>query len=605
MQAQTLFRLKRKSEVPALVAELNVRSMEGGPRDQMDFAQLLAAGGRVEEGLDLAYDILDANRNDPKVALKWIGLGLGQLKRLHEMSDAAIGLGMWTSLASDDGQTREFMVVDGPGEPAEKRFGTGHAMAGAAIGHRVGEAFEVEDRIGRTVRWTVQRVRHKYLQAYEDLTENFNIRFPDEDGFFVIRTIGDDIEPFLDLMRRQSERQERVHEVYTKGPLPISVLADFSGGGNVLRFADSLRTQGISIEACEGNLPERDWATHTARDHFGKGIVLDTLTYWAVVGIDGLHVLKDLFGTILLARSTADEIGQLHDDDDVIPGTERSGTGYFHKGQFHFDEFTPERAKQLADAIAKREDAMQADCKVVPVHAPNDIDPWLLESIRRGVLDPIFVAREHGMLLVTDDKRYRSWAGSLKTPAVWLQSVFLAARQNGRLGVADYARLVAQLALLRHTSITCNAGDIVEVVAQATAETMYTIDAIAEAIGVEKADILSHYQVATEAITRLLQTGPTPNAEYAIGHLMRNLLRHRTTDRRQILAGLKRTLSYRNGGRALFDRWKNARTTDEPPRLEGSRAERLPKPKSGNPSRTNAAVKARARKDQRRAFGKR
>lgn len=127
-------------------------------------------------------------------------------------------------------------------------------------------------------------------------------------------------------------------------------------------------------------VPERNWATRLASNHFGKGIVLDTLTYWAVVGIDGLPALKDIFGTILLSRSTADEIGHLNDDDDVIPGTERSGTTYFHKGHFHVDEFTPDREKRLADAIAKREDAMQTDCKVVPVHAPNDIDPRLLEE---------------------------------------------------------------------------------------------------------------------------------------------------------------------------------------------------------------------------------
>ncbi|WP_395448936.1 hypothetical protein ACHMW7_03195 [Aminobacter sp. UC22_36] len=605
MQAQTLFRLRRKSELPVLVADLDVSLMQGSPREKMDFAHLLVAGGRAEDGLDLGYAVLDADRNDPKVALKWIGLALGQLKRIHELSDAAIGVGMWTSLESDDGQTNQFLVVDGPGEPSEKKFGKGHVVAEAAIGHRVGDSFDVEDRLGRTVRWTVQQVRHKYIHAYADLTENFNIRFPDEDGFYVIRTVGDDIGPFLDVMRRQGERREKVHELYTNGPLPISVLTEFSGGGSVLRFADSLRGEGIGIEACEGALPERNWATRTARAHFGKGVVLDTLTYWAVVGINGLDVLKDLFGRILLARSTADEIGQLHEDDDLVPETEHSGSAYFHKGQFHFDEFTPERAKQLADAIAMREAAMQADCNVVPVHAPNDIDPRLLETIRHGALDPIFVARENGMLLVTDDKRYRNWAGGLKVRAVWLQAIFLAAKESGRLDDKVYARLVGELALLRHTSITCSAGDIVEIVAQATPDTRYTIDAIAEAIGVEKAEILSHYRVTTEAVIRLLQTGPTPNAEYAIGLLMRNLLRYRTSDRRQLLTGLKRTLSDQHGGRALFDRWKKGRSTDEGIKVEGPRAAHAWRPDPRTLSKRNAAVKARAKKDHRRAFGKR
>lgn len=606
MHVQTLFRLKRKSELPALVAGLDVDALEGSPRDKIDFAQVLAAGGRLDRALELGYDVLSANRNDPKVALKWMGLCLGHLRRLHELSDTGIGIDVWTSLISDDGQTNEFTVVDGPGEPSEKRFGVGHTIAEAAIGRRAGDSFDVEDRIGRTIRWTVQAVRHKYLHAYVDLTENFNTRFPEEDGFFVIRTIGDDIEPFLDLMKRRSERQDRVHEQYTTGNLPISVLTEFSGGGSVLRFADSLRLQGIDIEACEGSLAEREWAVQMAKDHFDKGVVLDTLTFWAVVGIGGISVLKDLFGTILVARSTADEIGQLNDNDEVVSDTERAGSAYFHNGQYYYEEFTPERAEQLANAIEPREVALKSDCKIVPVHAPDDVDPKLLQIIRGGSLDTIFVAREHGMLLVTDDKRYRSWAGAHKVRAVWLQAVFLAARKSKRLGAGEYARLIAQLAWLRHAYVTCNAGDIEEVVAQASSETRYTIDAIIDAIGVPAADIRSHYAVAAEAILRLWQTGPTPDAEYAIGLLMRNLLRHRTADRHLVLGGLKKILSRQVGGMAFYERWK----ADQSNKARGvtgtlerpSEAKQRSEPKQSN---SNAASKARAKRAQRRAFGRR
>ncbi|WP_157678465.1 hypothetical protein [Mesorhizobium sp. WSM1497] len=604
MHIQTLFRLKRKSELSALVASLDVASLHGTAQDQVDFAQALAAGGRPDDALALGYKVLEANRNDPKVALKWLGLCLGQLRRLHELSDDVIGVEMWARLTSDDEQTNEFMVVDGPGDPAAKKYGSGHSIAKAAMGHRTGDSFEVEDRIGRTIRWTVQQVRHKYLHAYEDLTENFNIRFPAEDGFFVIKTIGDDIEPFLDLMKRQSERQQKVLGLYAEGPLPISVLVEFSGGASVVHFTDTLRMQGLSIETCEGNLPERVGATHTTRKHFGRGIVLDTLTFWAVVGIDGLDVLKQLFGTILLARSTADEINHLHDDD-VIPETERAGTGYFYNGRYYFEEFTTERAKQIADAIEKREKAMQSDCELVPVHAPDGIDPKLLDHIRSGALDPMFVAQERAMLLVTDDKRYRNWAAGLKVPSVWLQAIFLAARDDGRIGAGEYARLVAQLALLRHTFITCNAGDIIEVVAQATPETMYTIDAIAEAIGVEKAEIASHFSVVKDAILALWETRPSVKADYAIGLLMRNLIRHRTVDRNQILGHMKRLLSNRTGGKRYFDRWEAEISLTGNDAVGANRVTAPTDRPEKSKSKRNAAVKAQAKKLHRRAFGKR
>jgi tetratricopeptide (TPR) repeat protein/predicted nucleic acid-binding protein len=555
MQVQTMFRQKRKGDLPALVKNLDPDSLMGSPVDRVNLAQVLAAGGRVDDALHFGFDTLDANRNNPKVSLKWLGLGLGHLKRLHELSDAPIGVGMWTKLVSDDGQINEFLVVDGPGEPAEGKYGATHSIAEAAIGHRVGETFAVRDRLGRTTQWTVQRVQHKYLHAYEDLTENFNTRFPGEDGFFVIRTIDDDIEPFLDIMRRQSESRQKVLDIYSQGPLPIAVIVELSGG-DVVRFADSLRINGIKIEACDGTNPERIHAIGLVRKHRGKGVVLDTLTYWALVGMDGLHVLKKVFGNVLLARSTADEISHLEDDDNLVDGGERRGTSYFHGGQFYFDEVTPEREQEIANAIAKREKAMETECEVVPVHAPDDIDPRITEHIHRGALDPIFVARERDMLLVTDDKRFRQWAGSQKVQAVWLQAVFLYAKRNRHINAVEYARLSAELASLGHSTVTCNAGDIIEVVNQVTPETKYTIRAIADVIGVKDADITSHINVVTESIERFWRTGPSLDAQYAISQLMQNLVRHRQSDRDEILAYLRRTLSQLPRGAEYFDRWK-------------------------------------------------
>lgn len=566
MQVQTIFRLKRKGDLPALVKNLDPSSLKGSPVDRVNLAQVLAAGGRVDDALHLGFDTLEANRNDPKVSLKWLGLGLGHLRRLHELSVAPIGVDMWTTLTSDDGQTNEFLVVDGPGEPAEGKYGVSHSIAEGAIGRRVGETFVVEDRLGRNTRWTVQKVQHKYLHAYEDLTENFNTRFPGEDGFFVIRTIDNNIEPFLDIMRRQSENRQQILDIYSQGPLPIAVIVELSGGGDVIRFADSLRMNGVRIQACDGTDSERVRAVGLVRSFRGRGAVLDTLTYWALVGMDGLHVLKKVFGDVLLARSTADEISHLEDDDDIVEGSERKAMGYFHDGQYYFDEVTPERERQTADAIAKREEAMRTECEVVPVHAPDDVDPRLTEHFHRGALDPIFVARERGMLLVTDDKRFRQWAGSQKVPAVWLQAIFLYAKRNRHISAGEYARLTAELASLGHETVTCNAGDVVEVVNQVTPTTRYTICAIADVIGVENAEIDSHVSVVTESIKRLWGRRPSLDGLYAVSQLMQNLIRHRPNDRNQILAHVRKVLARLPEGAEYFERWKIGHfIVDQPP----------------------------------------
>lgn len=581
MHVQTLLRQKRKSDLPALVADLEPTALRGTAVDQVNLAQVLAVGGRVDDALQLGFETLDSNRNNSKVALKWLGLCLGHLRLLHELSDAPIGIGMWTRLTSDDGQVNEFLVVDGLGDPAEGKYGPTHSIAEAAIGHRVGDDFIVQDRLGRSVRWTVELVQHKYLRAYLELTENFNTRFPSEDGFFVIRTTNNDIEPFLHVMRRQSEHAQQALNNYTQGPLPISVIVELSGAGDVIRFADSLRLNGVPIEACDGTYHERVHAIGLVKEQRGKGVVLDTLTFWALVGIDGLSVLKKVFGNVLLARSTADEIQKLREyGQNIVDGSERGGTAYFRDGQFYFDEMTPEREQQIADSIAKREVAMEADCEVVPVHAPDNFDPRVLEHLHGGALDPIFVARERGMLLISDDKRFRQWAGSQNVQAVWLQAVFLYAKRNKHIDGAEYARLIAQLAVLNHSAITCNAYDILEIFKQATPETRYTVQAIAGTLGVPEAEINSHFEVAMDAIDIVWLRKSGIDGRYVVGQLLQNIARNRPHDRDQVLSLARVRMAQLPGGAEYFDRWKVGHFIVDEPRGGSPQADELSVTKS-------------------------
>lgn len=597
MQVQTLLRLKRKDELPELVRELDPGVLKGAPEDLMDFAQILAANGRVNDALRLGFETLEVNLNDPRVSLKWLGLCLGHLHLLHELSDAPVGVGMWAKLIADDGHTDEFLVVDGPGAPAQKKYATSHAIAMAAIGRRSGEVFQHEDMMGRKRAWTVEAVFHKYLHAYEDLTEHFNTRFPEESGFFVVRTSGDDIEPFLDIMRHQGEQRQRILDLYSKGSLPISAIAEFAGS-DVVRLADSLRTAGIDIDTCSGTYSERAQAIQLVEERQGKGVVLDTLTFWSVVGIDGLATLKKVFGSVLVARTTADEIGRLIDEKLLIEGSEKKGMAYFHDGKFYLDESTPERERAIADAVAKREKALENDCEVVPVHAPDDFDHRLTEHFHRGTLDPIFVASERNVPLVSEDKRFRQWAAGQEVPSVWLQAVFIYAHTKSLIDDLEYARLSAELSWLRHRSVTCNASVLVQIVRGLTPETRYRMHAIADAIGTRDAEIDSHVNVALWAIERLWSERPVSlDAQYMTGLLIQNLIRYRHHLRDAILNRVFRTLARFIGGADYFREWKSGHfILDSPPLSDEPLFRRDEHNLSGTTRKTQKRVRRRQRR---------
>ncbi|TAX29817.1 tetratricopeptide repeat protein [Rhizobium leguminosarum] len=585
MLGQTLLRQKKKDAIPGLVSALDPFVMNGSALDRIHLAHLLRMSGRLDDALRLGFATWEAHRNEVAVNLKWLGLTFGCLSHLQALSDAPVDVGMWTSLSSDDGQMIDFTVVASPGRPAERKFDLTHALAAKALGLRVGGTFHTTDGLGRERIWSVNSIEHQYLHAHRDVSENFNERFPDESGFWIIKSTGDDLGPFMDVVRRHSEKQEKLLDHYTRQQVPIALLAEFSGASSAV-VAETLRSNDIEIEVCEGTLPERNNASQTVRRFLGKGVVLDTLTHWAAVEIGAIPILKHVFGRVLVARSTVDELLQLEDEaSEVVEGSEKSGTAFYHNGKFYYDEMTPERRAAKASAIQARIDSLNSECDVVPVHAPDDADPEVMERLHGGALDPIFVAREHEMLLISDDKRYRIWAASQQVPGAWLQIALMVAVDEGAITLERYALLSADLASMRHGPVSFNASVVNSVVRQSTPDTQHRLFAIARCLGVEKADMQSHLNVLDDTL-KLLWSEPTvtSTAMRATGLLLQNVIRFRPHMQRAILARAHRTLSQFWGGSGYVPAWQKghfipdyvapAIANDPPGKRGGKRARR-------------------------------
>lgn len=544
MLAQTLLRQKKRDVISALVLDLDPFAMSGSPLDHMHLAHLLRMSGRLDDALKLGFATFEANRNEAAVNLQWLGLTFSCLSHLQALSAGPLAIGKWVTLSSDDSQTIEFTMVAHPGRPAERKFDQSHALAARALGLGVGDSFVITDGLGRERRWTLNSIEHEYLHAHHDVSENFNERFPDEAGFWIIKSAADDLEPFMDVVRQHSERQERLLDQYTRQQVPISILAEISGS-SAAAMADTLRSNRIEIEVCEGTLPERNYAAQTVRRFLGKGIVLDTLTHWAAVEIGAMPILQEVFGRVLVPRSTLDELMKLQDDDtDVVEGSEMTGTAFYHGGKFYYDEMTPERRAARSAAIQARVDSLSSECEVVPVHAPEDADPEIVERLDGGSLDPMFVAREHGVMLLSEDKHYRNWAASQQVPGAWLQAVLMVAADEGLLSAGRYALLTADLAIIGHGPVTFNATVLGNIVKQTTPETRNRLFAIARCLGVEKADMQSHLNVFDDTL-KLLWSPPkvSSTAMLATSLLLQNALRFRPELQQTVLRRVQRTLS--------------------------------------------------------------
>ena len=79
--------------------------------------------------------------------------------------------------------------------------------------------------------------------------------------------------------------------------------------------------------------------------------------------------------------------------------------------------------------------------EVVPASAPNapsQAESKVLEIARHGFLDPIYVSRAEGMLLVSEDLHFRGYAQALHgVEGAWLQACLMVRATLNR-GLREY-----------------------------------------------------------------------------------------------------------------------------------------------------------------------
>jgi cellulose synthase operon protein C len=297
----TLRRSERRHEIGPILETLDAAVLDGTPGQKMCLAQEMFAAGQARKAVCFAYEVLQSAKNDPEAALRYFGLLMldpsgGLIPTLD-----AVGVDAWIRLQGPHGESHSFLVAEGADRPAEGVLSPTHTIAAAAFGLKVGETFELKNGIGDDFEWRVAEIKHKYLHALHDVMENFQTRFPDAKGLYRLAIRDGDIQPALAQVRKLSESNRRLADLYLVQHFPMTMVAS-QFGGDPIGFAEYIRSLDRNIETCVGAEPERVTARETIVRHRAAGAVLDTYTVWTAATMDVLGVLV---AVMLLCRSRA------------------------------------------------------------------------------------------------------------------------------------------------------------------------------------------------------------------------------------------------------------------------------------------------------------
>lgn len=537
-----LHRLDRSDEVKAIVAGIDLATVKGTPAQKMFLAQVMRKSGQGRRAIEYAYGVLQLARNDQKAVLRYFGLIMMDPDDGLIPPAETVATDTWVRLEGDRHERHAFLIEEGADRPADGVVSPAHPVAAAALGLRIGDAFELPVAFGGTRRWCVAEIKHKYLHALHDVMENFENRFPDAKGFYTITMQEGDIQPALEQVRRVAESNRNRADLYLKHNCPISFVVS-KGDRDTIRFVEYIRFLDFDIRACLGNEPERAAARHLLDTQRHAGAVLDAYTAWTISTMDAFDVLRSVNGPLIVPQTVIDEIKNLRDEQETT--AERSMTMTWHDGQYIRQEHTAQDIAARRDYIVEQLARIEAACEVRPVVAPDnpsEIASLITQSFGSHVLDAANLAATNH-LLVSEDMYYRQFAeAACAAKGVWLQAIFSFAHEKGLIDARRYVDLVVKLAWRRHGHLALNAATMLAVLRSEGENGMDDFKAVANFIGTRNADLRSHIAVATEFLNQLWHESDRFDLRcmQATGIVLERIIRFRKSDWSVVLAFLKR-----------------------------------------------------------------
>lgn len=480
----------------AVIRGVDLARQVGAPEHIMRLAHETLRQGDFERAYVTAYDLVRRHPNNPNVALGYAGLGL--MYEVNPMFTATTaGLGTYVAVETPDGLKQDFVIDEGADFFGMNVQAAASGIATRVMGLRRGETFEMmKFGLDQPETWKVVEIKSKYLHLQHRVFEEFETRFPGKPGLARFTVGQDNIDSVLDVVRRSAEQNIKNAQIYMEKPVPLAFVAR-GLGGDAVSFAQFVRQLGGRIITCIGNVPERTAAIRLARNHRGRGAVLDAYTAWVAAEIGVLPVLKDWFGKLQTPTSTLAMIDRMVRREDDGRGR-RQMTLSYHDGQFYRNEVTDEYRNHQISAIKRVRDCIEQNCEIVQVLVPDDISETTEGLLAVGgsrFFDAAFLATRSDALLLSDDMRFRELSAATTGAAgIWLQATLLAAAEARRLGASEYAKAVVGLARHAHDHVVLN-GPLLYMIAREDEEGFPGLRSALQCLGGPKAEMRSHLNV--------------------------------------------------------------------------------------------------------------
>jgi tetratricopeptide (TPR) repeat protein len=417
--------------------ESAVEMLKGYPVDRMQLAIYLERFGFEERALELGYQILLENPENPEIHVKYIALLLQPNKtsninlNVNEVAPDTVFV-----IENTLGENNHYLIEkDNKLRLDARTIAPDHEIAKKVIGLRVGDSFTVAQAIGPPENWYIKSIKHKYLDTLHRCTEDFNMRFPSYQGFQKVRFDPNAPNTILEHIKARHDAYESIFNKFDKAPIPLSIFAEGLGIDDIKTLQGIIET-GRKFRVCIGTFEERNIAFKAIAYNAKRGCVVDALTFFIIRRLGLENTIIEVCGKIGMTESSIDVFRQRCEEIELHGGKPFLVISY-QKGQFIREEITAERLRVALDEITNDLSWIEDNCDILPAES-NLVLPTEFSSISkrlgRNIFDSILAAHSSQRILLSEDYLYRTLATEFyNLQSTWLQPLLMIAHDKHKL----------------------------------------------------------------------------------------------------------------------------------------------------------------------------
>lgn len=366
------------------------------PQALITVAEIFDYVGRKVEAIKLGFDALKIAPNDPQMYIAYIHLFLskdvnGKNKLFNPRKvekDTCVKLKI-------NGEDKTFTLVD----TEELDLGKDEILISSDLGNKLlglkkGDKVELKESDFPSRIINILEIKSKYVKAFQDCMQNYNLLFPQEKGLKFVK-VEKDLKSLFKMLDRISERASKFTELYHQRRLTLGALSNLLGVDLFDAWAGLINSPKLYLKCSNGSIEEQQYEINIVEK--SSKIIIDPIGLFTLVHLDCFNFLPKLFSEIYVSQSCQDEITQIIGLQSSIARKGYTVIGK-NKDQYTRTEVKAKDVKNKIRLLKRIQKFIVNETKVVGLKKPISFsEQMLVEVLGKSSFDTIKIAKEDNL----------------------------------------------------------------------------------------------------------------------------------------------------------------------------------------------------------------